>query len=568
MNAWPQSVPPSMLKIVIQSSTWFRIMGFDDVLTFTSQMLPSDIAVLPIWLTQLPPITWSNSYAVTKALWTHLKSPDPELTFANMMEGFDNLVNSKSASHAMRLYARKCLDYHQAYERRFKNAWLDLVDAVTASTLFSSTSSLLVSSRTDRQLQHHREHNSAWRNGPGQSQSYLLGRLVGTTDRTSSTELEIWSGQEVTMGLGRRCDFLVDDRVLSSNTFIQDMSCTGTYFGKHLIGKGQNVILLDGIQISLSQDLGKSVSMKLYRYVQQHPITPHNQPLYPSTLVGLLLLCDVTFQQIFNWYKQGTSYLVSERPLGYGAQSKILLACHYDKKTLQYACKKTILKSKFTSKQALKELNILNRLHHYSVVKTITSLWEPGDRCLIIMPIYDGGTLQDWVNKRPALDIFETRFITHQICHAVDPENILLAKDTRYPRVVITDFGLAVDLQVDSPAHGNYGTPGYSAPEVLSGSLEYSYPVDCWSMGALFYFIWTGRHAFMLPDILPHQLLEIVLKGDYNQTSPEWRNIDDGGLLTVDSNRRLTTSQCSQDPWLMQDEILYKRLYFLMNNEA
>lgn len=46
-----------------------------------------------------------------------------------MMEGFFNLVNSKSASHAMRLYARKCLDYHQAYERRFKIAWLDLVDA-------------------------------------------------------------------------------------------------------------------------------------------------------------------------------------------------------------------------------------------------------------------------------------------------------------------------------------------------------------------------------------------------------------------------------------------------------
>jgi serine/threonine protein kinase len=42
----------------------------------------------------------------------------------------------------------------------------------------------------------------------------------------------------------------------------------------------------------------------------------------------------------------------------------------------------------------------------------------------------------------------------------LQPENILLAKDTRYPRIVITDFGLAVDLQIDWLAHGNFGTPG------------------------------------------------------------------------------------------------------------
>ncbi|CAM0140328.1 unnamed protein product [Umbelopsis sp. WA50703] len=204
------------------------------------------------------------------------------------------------------------------------------------------------------------------------------------------------------------------------------------------------------------------------------------------------------------------------------------------------------------------------------------------------MPIYDGGTLQDWVSKRPILDAHESRFIMHQICHAVDyihrsgiihrdlkvllaPENILLAKDTRYPRIVITDFGLAVDLQIDWLAHGNFGTPG--APEVHSGQ-EYDQAVDCWSMGAIFYFLWIGQHAFMLPDMLPHQLLESILKGDYNQTSPEWININDGaktlisGLLTVNPTRRLTAAHCSRDSWLSQDDMLYERLYPLMSNEA
>jgi serine/threonine protein kinase len=74
----------------------------------------------------------------------------------------------------------------------------------------------------------------------------------------------------------------------------------------------------------------------------------------------------------------------------------------------------------------------------------------------------------------------------------------------------------------------------YSAPEVHSGQ-EYDQAVDCWSMGAIFYFLWIGQHAFMLPDMLPHQLLESILKGDYNQTSPEWININDGGMFNMNN---------------------------------
>jgi hypothetical protein len=139
----------------------------------TSQMLPNDAAKLPIWLSQLPPTNWTDLHAITKALWTHRKSTDPDFMFANMMAGYAMLSKSKSVSHAMRLYARKCLDYHQANESRFKTAWLDLIGAgnlssvqeailgtlhmlmlfkVTASTLFSSTSSHYASSKTEREL--------------------------------------------------------------------------------------------------------------------------------------------------------------------------------------------------------------------------------------------------------------------------------------------------------------------------------------------------------------------------------------------------------------------------------
>jgi serine/threonine protein kinase len=53
--------------------------------------------------------------------------------------------------------------------------------------------------------------------------------------------------------------------------------------------------------------------------------------------------------------------------------------------------------------------------------------------------------------------------------------------------VRIADFGLSTVLH-DGVTHGLCGTPEYTAPELWRG-LQYSTPVDWWSMGVMMYSI-------------------------------------------------------------------------------
>lgn len=48
------------------------------------------------------------------------------------------------------------------------------------------------------------------------------------------------------------------------------------------------------------------------------------------------------------------------------------------------------------------------------------------------------------------------------------PENILLSKSGSYESILISDFGLATFIDVDSYKFVKCGTPGYVAPEILS----------------------------------------------------------------------------------------------------
>jgi serine/threonine protein kinase len=43
----------------------------------------------------------------------------------------------------------------------------------------------------------------------------------------------------------------------------------------------------------------------------------------------------------------------------------------------------------------------------------------------------------------------------------------------------------------------NTGTPMYQAPEMVEGAVSYyDEKIDLWSVGAILYFMITGKHAF------------------------------------------------------------------------
>jgi serine/threonine protein kinase len=63
----------------------------------------------------------------------------------------------------------------------------------------------------------------------------------------------------------------------------------------------------------------------------------------------------------------------------------------------------------------------------------------------------------------------------------------------------VGDFGLSVKLSEKRVAYSFVGTPQYMAPDILLKNKEdndYSFKVDIWSLGVLFYYLITGKPIF------------------------------------------------------------------------
>jgi len=134
------------------------------------------------------------------------------------------------------------------------------------------------------------------------------------------------------------------------------------------------------------------------------------------------------------------------------------------------------------------------------------------------------------------------------------PENLLCSENDEGVVIKIADFGLSKAFSNGSVLATSCGTPDYAAPEVLRMDGAYDKSVDLWSMGVITYVVLCGFPPFY--GKTQANLFEKILNADYEFPDPEWTNISleakdfIRNLLVLDIEKRYTTQQCLDHPWL------------------
>lgn len=154
------------------------------------------------------------------------------------------------------------------------------------------------------------------------------------------------------------------------------------------------------------------------------------------------------------------------------------------------------------------------------------------------------------------LKYLHTQGIVHR---DLKPENLLFKDKSEFAEVKITDFGLAkyTSGPQASPMTTACGTPGYVAPEVISGS-EYDSKVDMWSLGVIAYVILCGFPPFYHENHT--ELFRAIKNCNYEFVSPFWDGVSESAkdlitkLLVVNPKDRLNAEAVLEHPWVRGDD--------------
>lgn len=145
------------------------------------------------------------------------------------------------------------------------------------------------------------------------------------------------------------------------------------------------------------------------------------------------------------------------------------------------------------------EAEYLSRLDHPKVLKLLDA---DVDRGLLVLEHFDGDSLESLLQSDPkriqrqffkvAENLCNATRIVHrqQIMHRnLSPRSILVSTDGD---IRLVNFGGATTIPVAEDSHIAIGAIGYTAPEV-DGISAYDQLADVYSLGSVFYAMWTGE---------------------------------------------------------------------------
>ncbi|KAH6775425.1 hypothetical protein C2S52_012986, partial [Perilla frutescens var. hirtella] len=200
-------------------------------------------------------------------------------------------------------------------------------------------------------------------------------------------------------------------------------------------------------------------------------------------------------------------------------------------------------------KSFLAEVETIGSIHHINLVRLIGFCAEKSHRLLVYEYMCNGSldkwiycrsneTPLDWSHRRNIiLDIAKGLSYLHEDCRQkiihldIKPQNILLDENHN---AKLADFGLSklIDRNQREVVTNVKGTPGYLAPEWLSGVITEK--VDVYSFGVVILQIISGRNIFEESKPEEERYLLSVFKQKAEEG--EWLDLADKCCQNVESN--------------------------------
>eukprot|EP00359_Climacostomum_virens_P003705 CAMPEP_0204916976 /NCGR_PEP_ID=MMETSP1397-20131031/14678_1 /ASSEMBLY_ACC=CAM_ASM_000891 /TAXON_ID=49980 /ORGANISM="Climacostomum Climacostomum virens, Strain Stock W-24" /LENGTH=468 /DNA_ID=CAMNT_0052089685 /DNA_START=407 /DNA_END=1813 /DNA_ORIENTATION=+ len=199
-----------------------------------------------------------------------------------------------------------------------------------------------------------------------------------------------------------------------------------------------------------------------------------------------------------------TSFRVLEI-IGEGVHSEVRKAVRID--TNETFAIKYVLKKSHAIDPCMKEIDLLRRLNHESIVK-LYGVFDTAEYLAVVLEYAEGGSLYEYMQSHKRLEEDLARQFMINLLQAIaylhnnkcvhrnlKLENILLMDRDNPLSFKVADFGLACDLSSEKLGT-RCGSVGYIAPEIILKRPQ-SNKVDLFSAGVIMHMLLSGLAPFL-----------------------------------------------------------------------
>jgi eukaryotic-like serine/threonine-protein kinase len=244
-----------------------------------------------------------------------------------------------------------------------------------------------------------------------------------------------------------------------------------------------------------------------------------------------------------------------EREIGEGGMSRVYLARHtHLKRPTAVKVLKTALASDEVVTRFEREVQLCSQLSHPNTIEIYDYGRTRDGTFYYAMEYLRGISLEDLVRRDGPLPVGRAVHALRQVCGSlreahqrglvhrdVKPQNLMLCmRGAQYDVVKVLDFGLVKEMHNPHTRDITQfakvlGTPLYMAPERLRNPADADARADIYAVGAVAYFIITGKHAFRAET--DHDLVYRIL----NDPAP---TLAEGGALDVPAQLQALIARC------------------------